>query len=949
MATIHPHKGYLNTRFSIHLTGNESVLYKIYPGDKESEIILQGEAIPNKPQSFTISTPGNFTVKFEDGTESPLLVEDGYRFGGSRNKKAFIFDKCPWAFIVMCDRTYFYNRETEESYVERISPDNVIEISKDYVFFESTDQKEKMLYSIKEQKPLLDISDVVMFNEHAVIWKEEYKREGNSKPITKVNVFSLHSQEVIYEHEVEGIHAGNDEIFLISKNHILRAHLDESFAVQTIIPNHQGSIIAVVDSKIAVTYKEVLGIREIFVYDVLSETLIGSMQLEGALARVNDVTLIKVEERKNNIKQAAILDSEFPEATITADYAELNFFPSAWRIFYSIKTTSVIKSKSRFETNTVSLLGALNADLNIPLKDFDGRGVFFNSAFCFYNNHESYVQGKNSSGAGYNTNGNVYIHNNTIILKYSDNIRVLSSNGYWDNVQKGDFDLSYFEEYNVIRNKEMGPQYGFGERKLSGTLVHYLLPYKYLSSDNYIIYPGGRIFEKGEIPEVHSEEFNYGMKIGKNGISIIDIRQKSEKPILDLLFDSSEYRNVLFSEDGSSIMFQDSKATSVLEYASGEITEFKCESYIQQFNGMRPHFKFRDDFREDARCVELINPINGKIIPVNDLSNHVFVSPDCRLYADTALGAYEYYYDLLNKKEISLEDVNQLREELEWVSPYSIDNQTNVAVSARRKDFIHRNLYKLQRINGEKCWSFKDEQTFIRCFAESNIIDAWNNNSFFDFLYEVRGRVVIRDMTTTKEVARIDLGPALWFLNYVSFSFDNRYVCIGGRYPNGSRYGGLFLIYDLEKKECLCKKTNSYAIWTTAFNRDGMIVAYSSTPDLYYSSSPKSYKEPQMINGYSFLSFSPDGKYLALSNKRYVSSLSGRNDWGHRQTSDVYVCSSSNPKDVLAHFNDLSGEGIADSAQNKSVASVSFSIDNKKLMMVGKDGVVVIRNLHLEN
>ena len=48
-------------------------------------------------------------------------------------------------------------------------------------------------------------------------------------------------------------------------------------------------------------------------------------------------------------------------------------------------------------------------------------------------------------------------------------------------------------------------------------------------------------------------------------------------------------------------------------------------------------------------------------------------------------------------------------------------------------------------------------------------------------------------------------------------------------------------------------------------------------------------------------------------------------------------------------FNDLSDQGIADTSRAKSVASVSFSNDNKRLMMVGKDGVVIIRNLHLDD
>ena len=57
----------------------------------------------------------------------------------------------------------------------------------------------------------------------------------------------------------------------------------------------------------------------------------------------------------------------------------------------------------------------------------------------------------------------------------------------------------------------------------------------------------------------------------------------------------------------------------------------------------------------------------------------------------------------------------------------------------------------------------------------------------------------------------------------------------------------------------------------------------------------------------------------------------------------------SDPDNELIRFSDLSEMGIADTFQSQSVSSVSFSNDNKKLLMVGKDGVVIVRNLHLED
>jgi len=47
-------------------------------------------------------------------------------------------------------------------------------------------------------------------------------------------------------------------------------------------------------------------------------------------------------------------------------------------------------------------------------------------------------------------------------------------------------------------------------------------------------------------------------------------------------------------------------------------------------------------------------------------------------------------------------------------------------------------------------------------------------------------------------------------------------------------------------------------------------------------------------------------------------------------------------------YNDLSNDGIEGNKKGHAVASVSFSNDNSKLMMAGRDGVVIIRNLHLQ-
>lgn len=173
MATIHPYKGYLNTEFHLYAKGTENVTYNIFSDVSEAKTPLTSGVIsPNIPCSLKLNESGTFRIDFSDGTSSEIIVEDGYKFGGSKPKAAFIYDECPWAFVVMHDRTYFYNRDSEESYVEAISPDTIEEISNDYVIFRNNNHSERTIYSLQEQKPILNVSNIVYTNDEVVMWKE---------------------------------------------------------------------------------------------------------------------------------------------------------------------------------------------------------------------------------------------------------------------------------------------------------------------------------------------------------------------------------------------------------------------------------------------------------------------------------------------------------------------------------------------------------------------------------------------------------------------------------------------------------------------------------------------------------------------------------------------------------------------------------------------------------
>ena len=190
-ATIHPYKGYLNTEFQLYSKNSQPTSFRIHLSNSPSDIV--GILQPYIPQTVRIPICGNHLVEFDDGTKAEIIVEDGYKFGGNKLKRAFVFDECPWVFIVMHDRTYFYNRQTDESYFEPISPDNIIEVADNFVIFTNNSQDEATLYSLDQQKPILCVSNIMFYNKDVLCWIEQNEIANN-----QIRVFSINAEKIIH-------------------------------------------------------------------------------------------------------------------------------------------------------------------------------------------------------------------------------------------------------------------------------------------------------------------------------------------------------------------------------------------------------------------------------------------------------------------------------------------------------------------------------------------------------------------------------------------------------------------------------------------------------------------------------------------------------------------------------------------------------------------------------
>lgn len=943
MATIHPYKGYLNTEFHIYAKGTEDVTYEVFPTNGETTApITNGVVTPNIPCSLKINESGTFRIEFCDGTSTEIIVEDGYKFGGSNYKNSFIFDESDWCFVVMNDRTYFYNRVTEDSYVEAISPDDIEFLSPDYVIIGNNGHDERTIYSLKDQKPILNVSDIVFFNSDLIMWKENTADEkirlnlyllGERciKESFIVSEFIIDSEDcsLIYYHD-NSLYKISLSLPLIEK---LELHLYGEFT--TLVPPY-----------LAISTERLYNSTQIILLDTRQDRVISRINMENPIASINNRKLIDVNERIEIIKSFDISKIGCDEASINVSYLSLNFYPTNWDVFYITKQHT-FERKIRKNTNSYSykIKSVSSNDEYVFENDIRNDYVVIrNGIISFSNYNESLIFGERFAPC-YTKGCKIKKHNSNIIRVQEKEASILDDVEGWKPLDPGMLSFQYFEDFGIISNDEQKNYFDLYGNTFNGT------PYKNYDPKNLligtkVIHTSGKILPNFKTSV--SESGRKGICHDSKGIYLLDIDSETinRKKILSDLYDSSSYKSVLLSEDGTQIMYRDNKQTVILDLQTNKADSYDNVYYIKDVNGIRPLFTKGPG----ALQPRLVNPVTGQIVPCDRMPEYQFVSPNGLLYADTKIDDYVETWDLIANRILSDSEIAEYADNLFYI--VGSEKETSKINEENRRQFIENNLqfFKLATQN----WAKRGDKQLILSLLRLPYAD------FAKLFLERRGVAYIKKKSNDSVVAKIQLGDPLWFLNYVSFSYDNRFVAIAGRYPNNSSYGGLFLVYDLINKKEIIAKRNSWAVWMTAFNQQNHVAAYSSEPISYDSIllDTENGSKVESYPNFSFLTFSPRGEYAALSNQGYVSKYdkhgNERLEWGHMPSCEVYVVHSSDFGNVLIKFSDLSKSGIdglADKDHNcsKTVTSVSFSNDNKRLMMVGNDGVVVIRNLYFNN
>lgn len=178
-----------------------------------------------------------------------------------------------------------------------------------------------------------------------------------------------------------------------------------------------------------------------------------------------------------------------------------------------------------------------------------------------------------------------------------------------------------------------------------------------------------------------------------------------------------------------------------------------------------------------------------------------------------------------------------------------------------------------------------------------------------------------------------------WF-NFLSFSFDNKFFGLAG-----CNSGGVLELFKLNNKSdierfVLLRQQN--ANWRCVFSTNGKYIAcYDSNPITYiYSLEAKEGAEVEKsvskIQGRSIECFSPDSKFIVLSQHKYLAISTGGIGW--MPSSRIFI----NDTESKAQVMELT-------EHTTQVKFVNFSADCTKLISRSEDGIVIIRNFDYDN
>lgn len=993
---LYPHCGYLNTMFTVcnisdndisiidHSRGRESVIGHIMPGAKHTFKLEEG--------SHTLYVDGYF-----DGQKELAVVEDAIKLGGGRETAAYVSDKSVWGLLKMTDRLYFFNRKTGEEYVEmNLVPEQVDFLSDKTLLFYGQD-KFCSVYSFDSRSMIFESEKPPIFkSERTLLFIKEEEDKGGA-----LNLIVVSAEGQLYELTTKEYSLNDDrhELYLFDNNVIKTYSLDSTSFVYSAIP--LDTYITLISCGFYVTRNSrgeysIIDIRDgkNKYYGRLDDSLhIISIQNVGFL---DEETLKTLEQEVKRIYEE-IPNNKQSLLSVTFKYLEIrDFFLFNNSLYYRYNETT-----GSCNSNTKTYLCQLGGNSKIQIAR--NADVFVKNGFIVVATMNKVITVSENQDVKEYKARFINCKDGSLIEERLDNNgrRLLSLSGdilydkeyspvitRWSDRRK---DICILNERGIVcsedseHNQELISAFNPGITLVKAGVNEIISNHLVIKDDDII-----NLVLKDKIRDISSfvsirdilaisESGRFVLRCSRNNhheIVAFYLHEwdefsscYSKSRVLESLFDYSVYRNVLFAGSGDYIVYSDSNGLYYTKnLVSGQVTEYDSTKFVEQINGYRSIIRFVGNGVADPRVTD---PVTGQFLDAFDFADYHFISPDKNLVvekpslqecADDGAGFIEHI-NRVTMQQVDIVQFNQIKEEYNSSSFNTPDTEIiNKRIALMKKypelfvEPINRRMNRFLNnqtmdINTNDIQSYRDSSSYSMNTKEKGIHDFVHyTHDFVRYYIKTNEFITVTDRANGQTI-KLNLGIPLWFLNYISFSYDSRYIAIAGRYPDDTidddwhNVSGLFYLYDLDQMSIAEKSTSSYAVWVVSFTKAGKIAYYDSHPITFFKIAPDA--DPIKIGSRSFLTFSPSGKLFALSEQGYVrKDHHGSRKWGHQPSTNVYLRLSDAPTNEIAHFNDH-GAPISNT-NSKTVCMVAFTNDDKRMLSVSDDGVVVIRNLNLK-
>lgn len=430
----------------------------------------------------------------------------------------------------------------------------------------------------------------------------------------------------------------------------------------------------------------------------------------------------------------------------------------------------------------------------------------------------------------------------------------------------------------------------------------------------------------------------YDLTLSKYNETEIDLEQS----IYGESYLSPNGRYLVLQKETNEYLWYDIEKGEVVKFFSGKFLAFNKEGNLV--------------IEEDSsRSARIYDPLTFTDITPPNYHHYRFLSPDESLYAQVSTPLVRYYHKI-DGNELTPSEMQSIRQRYDLPIFYQYSTSISAEQYGREKRRIDANRMKYFSSNEKKL-----REKHINSYDQVE----------FDTLVKTEKYIKI-GIVGTEVTADIILPEDLEYYNYAAFSYDNQYFGYVGK-PHSDGLIHLFkLNYNpvhktLTTAHSYITRYPRYASWVCGFSKTGFFATYDSTPDTYivkvtdqlFTSNTtdqiirenlvidesriiRSFQTWHEIPGKNYLCFSPSGKFIAVSEQGYEPLTLG--GYGHIESNDVHIVETESGKIVDSYT--AHGDSIKQDKVNK-VTFVAFSEDERRIMTLSNDGVVVVRDIDI--